>query len=443
MYSCTSCDHSAPRWFGRCPNCEAWGTVASAAAPTKSRGGISPIEVQGLSASHATPDRLRSGITELDRVLGGGLVPGSVVLLSGDPGIGKSTLVLQMIDGFQAAGHRALLVTAEESLDQVALRAARLGVNGPALRAAASSSLPAILEASAAEACDLLVLDSIQTVEDPAHGSAAGSVVQVRECAAALVRFAKATGTAVVMIGHVTKEGTVAGPRTLEHLVDAVMSLEGERTGTFRLLRGLKNRFGSCDEVGVFSMDEAGMNGVGDPSAMFLADRLPGTAGSAVFPGLEGIRPVLVEVQALVVPTTVPQPRRVAIGCDQKRLSLLLGIMTKINGPTLGNSDIFVAAAGGLQVKEPAADLSIGLALISSLSERPLPSSAVAVGELGLAGEVRRVPGIERRIAEAERLGFTTAVVPRGSAVKSGAVSVIEVSTLQQALDAVSARAVA
>lgn len=401
------------------------------------------IEVQGLSAAHATPARFRSGLAELDRVLGGGLVPGSVVLLSGDPGIGKSTLVLQMIQGFQAAGHRALLVTAEESLDQVALRAARLGLDGPSLRAAASSSLPAILETAATEGCEVLVIDSIQTIEDPVHGSAAGSVVQVRECAAALVRFAKATGTAVVMIGHVTKEGTVAGPRTLEHLVDAVMSLEGERTGTFRLLRGLKNRFGSCDEVGVFSMDEAGMKGVGDPSAMFLADRLPGTAGSAVFPGLEGIRPVLVEVQALVVATNAPQPRRVAIGCDQKRLSLLLGIMTKINGPTLANSDIFVASAGGLQVKEPAADLSIGLALISSLSERPLPSSVVAVGELGLAGEVRRVPGIERRIAEAERLGFTTAVVPKGSALKSRSIRTVEVSTLRQALDTMWAKAVA
>lgn len=396
-----------------------------------------------MSAARATPERLRSGITELDRVLGGGLVPGSVVLLSGDPGIGKSTLVLQLIGGFQAAGHRPLLVTAEESLDQVALRAARLGLDGPSLRAAASSSLPGILDTASTEGCDLLVIDSIQTVEDPVHGSAAGSVVQVRECAAALVRFAKATGTAVVMIGHVTKEGTVAGPRTLEHLVDAVMSLEGERTGTFRLLRGLKNRFGSCDEVGVFSMSETGMQGVGDPSAMFLADRLPGTAGSVVFPGLEGIRPVLVEVQALVVNTTAPQPRRVAIGCDQKRLSLLLGIMTKIGGSSLATSDIFVASAGGLQVKEPAADLAIGLALISSLSERPLPPSAVVVGELGLAGEVRRVPGIERRIGEAERLGFTTAVVPKGSAVKSRSVHVIEVGTLQAALDVMSARAVA
>lgn len=380
---------------------------------------------------------------ELDRVLGGGLVPGSVVLLSGDPGIGKSTLVLQMIGGLHKAGRRALLVTAEESLDQVALRARRLGIDGAGLRAAASSSLPAILETTTNEGCDLLVVDSIQTVEDPAHGSAAGSVVQVRECTAELVRFAKSTGTAVVLIGHVTKEGTVAGPRTLEHLVDAVLSLEGERTGSFRLLRGVKNRFGSCDEVGVFSMDEAGMKGVEDPSAMFLADRLPGIAGSAVFPGLEGIRPVLVEVQALVVGTTAPQPRRVAIGCDQRRLALLLGIMTKINGPQLATSDIFVAAAGGLQIKEPAADLSIGLALLSSWSERPLPPSTVAVGELGLAGEVRRVPGIERRIAEASRLGFTTAIVPRGSAVAAGPLRMVEVASLQQALDAMSEVSVA
>lgn len=230
----------------------------------------------------------------------------------------------------------------------------------------------------------------------------------------------------------------MAGPRTLEHLVDAVMSLEGERTGSFRLLRGVKNRFGSCDEVGVFSMDEEGLKGVEDPSAMFLADRLPGVAGSAVFPGLEGIRPVLVEVQALVVPTTAPQPRRVAIGCDQKRLALLLGIMTKVSGPQLGASDIFVAAAGGLQVKEPAADLSIGLALTSSLSERPLPPSTVAIGELGLAGEVRRVPGIERRIAEATRLGFTAAIVPRGSSIRTKSMRIVEVASLREALEAVS-----
>jgi len=438
LFTCTSCDHSAPRWFGRCPSCDRWGTVATAQpAPARAQGGL--LEVTGLAAGNGTPTRLRTGVAELDRVLGGGLVPGSVVLLSGDPGIGKSTLVLQMIGGVHNGGKRALLVTAEESLDQVALRARRLGIDGRKVRAAASSSLPAILDTATNESCDLLVVDSIQTVEDPAHGSVAGSVVQVRECAAGLVRFAKSTGTVVVLIGHVTKEGTVAGPRTLEHLVDAVLSLEGERTGSFRLLRGTKNRFGSCDEVGVFSMDEAGMRGVEDPSAMFLADRLPGVAGSAVFPGLEGIRPVLVEVQALVVGTTAPQPRRVAIGCDQRRLALLLGIMTKVNGPQLATSDIFVAAAGGLQVKEPAADLSIGLALISSWSEKPLPASTVAVGELGLAGEVRRVPGIERRIAEASRLGFTTAIVPRGSSVSSGSLRIVEVASLQHALDAMSA----
>lgn len=414
-----------------------------AASPGPARVSGTPLEVRGLPPGNGSMERLRTWVPELDRVLGGGLVPGSVVLLSGDPGIGKSTLVLQMIAGLRRGGKGALLITAEESLGQVGLRASRLGVDGSELRAAASSSLPAILETAADEGCDVLVVDSIQTIEDPAHGSAAGSVVQVRECAAALVRFAKSTGTAVMLIGHVTKEGTVAGPRTLEHLVDAVMSLEGERTGSFRLLRGVKNRFGSCDEVGVFAMDEAGLKGVQDPSAMFLADRLPGVAGSAVFPGLEGIRPVLVEVQALVVATTAPQPRRVAIGCDQRRLALLLGIMSKLSGPQLAGSDIFVAVAGGLQIKEPAADLSIGLALISSLRDDPLPSSTVAVGELGLAGEVRRVPGIERRIAEAERLGFTTALVPRGSGVSADRLHIIEVSSLHQALDAMTTAAAA
>lgn len=438
LYTCTSCDHSAPRWFGRCPGCEQWGTVASS-TPSTPGSDTPPLEVRGLAPDSERVERLGTGVPELDRVLGGGIVPGSVVLLSGDPGIGKSTLVLQMIDGFQHASGPALLVTAEESLDQVSLRARRLGVDGRSLRAAASASLPAIMNAARSERCDLLVVDSIQTIQDPIHGSAAGSVVQVRECAAELARFAKSTGTAVVLIGHVTKEGTVAGPRTLEHLVDAVMSLEGERTGSFRLLRGVKNRFGSCDEVGVFSMEERGLKAVEDPSAMFLADRLPGVAGSAVFPGMEGIRPVLVEVQALVVATTAPQPRRVAIGCDQRRLALLLGIITKVNGPQMAASDIFVAAAGGLQIKEPAADLAIGLALHSSSTGVPIPSTTVAVGELGLAGEVRRVPGIQRRIVEAERLGFTTALVPKGSSVTSDSLRVLEVASLPEAVAATAA----
>ena len=380
---------------------------------------------------------------ELDRVLGGGVVPGSVILLAGEPGIGKSTLMLQMIDGLTRNDVPTLLVTGEESLDQVALRALRVGSDPSGLRAAAATSLPPIIDTARAEATSVLVVDSVQTLQDPVHESAAGSVVQVRECTAALVRFAKATGTAVVLVGHVTKEGTVAGPRTLEHLVDVVLSLEGERTGTFRLLRGLKNRFGSCDEAGVFTMESTGLAGVEDPSSMFLADRLPGVAGSTVFPALEGARPVLIEIQALIAASNLPQPRRVAIGCDAKRLSLLIGVLSQRGLGKLADQDIFVAAAGGLQVREPAADLALCLSLLSSSSMRPIPHRTVAIGEVGLAGEVRRVPGIQRRIAEAQRLGFTDAVVPRGTRVEGNKMRLVEVRDVDEALAACSHTAAA
>jgi DNA repair protein RadA/Sms len=399
--------------------------------------------VERLDRGGAPRSRIRTGVGELDRVLGGGVVPGSVVLLSGDPGIGKSTLVLQMIDGVTRAGGSALLVTGEESLDQVSLRALRIGVAADRLNAAASSSLPDIVAAGGQARPSVLVVDSIQTLQDPAHDSAAGSVVQVRECAASLVRFAKASGVAVVLIGHVTKEGTVAGPRTLEHLVDAVISLEGERSGTFRLLRALKNRFGSCDETGVFTMTGDGLQGVEDPSAMFLADRLPGVAGSSVFPALEGARPVLIEVQALVTVTTLAQPRRVAIGCDARRLSLLIGVLAERALCRLGDKDVFVAAAGGSQIREPAGDLSICLSLLSAASKQPIHHKTLAVGEVGLAGEVRRVPGLQRRIAEAERLGFDKAIIPRGSRVTSNRLQVVEVAEVPEALRAASSLAAA
>lgn len=432
-YRCSACDHSAPRWFGRCPSCDAWGSAeekTSSGAITRSP---SSLQIEHLGRSGAPVDRVRTGVGELDRVLGGGLVPGSVVLLSGDPGIGKSTLVLQMVDGVTRAGGSALLITGEESLDQVSLRALRIGVAADGLRAAASSSLPAVVAAASEERPSVLVVDSIQTLQNPAHDSAAGSVLQVRECAASLVRFAKASGVAVVLIGHVTKEGTVAGPRTLEHLVDAVISLEGERSGTFRLLRALKNRFGSCDESGVFTMDENGLQGVEDPSAMFLADRLPGVPGSSVFPALEGARPVLIEIQALVTPSSFAQPRRVAIGCDARRLSLLIGVLAERDLCELGNRDVFVAAAGGSQIREPAGDLAICLSLLSASSKTPIHHDTLAVGEVGLAGEVRRVPGLQRRIAEAERLGFDRAIVPRGTGVTSRSLKIVEVAEVTQA----------
>jgi len=404
-YACLECGYAAPRWFGRCPDCGAWGGASTPQDP-----GVTAI-VGSLGSANEPPERFTTRVSELDRVLGGGLVPGAVVLIAGDPGIGKSTLVLQMLDGLRESGRRALLASGEESLAQVSLRARRLRVAGDDIRATATSSLDAVLEAARAERAQVLVVDSIQTLTGTGADGRAGSVTQVRVCTAALVRYAKETGTVVVLVGHVTKEGGVAGPKALEHIVDVVLLLEGERTGALRLLRATKNRFGSCDETGVFTMTEVRLEPVPDPSAMLLADRLPGATGSVVFPGLEGNRPVLVEIQALVCPTTLPQPRRVAIGVDARRLSLLTGILSQHSELALGQRDVFVAAAGGLAVREPAADLAIALALHSAATNVAIDPGVVAVGEVGLSGEIRRVPGVQRRLAEAARLGFAHAVV--------------------------------
>ena len=399
-------------------------------------GGAEVLEVTSLAAPGATPDRFSSGLSQVDRVLGGGVVPGGVVLLSGEPGIGKSTLVLQLIDGVLAQGRRSLLVTGEESVGQVSLRARRLGVPLDRFEVAVSSSLTAIVSASERMTPDLLVVDSIQTIQDPKLDQPAGSVTQVRECAAALVRHAKSSGTAVVLVGHVTKEGAVAGPKTLEHVVDAVVALEGERAGALRLLRASKNRFGSCEETGVFTMGQRGLEAVEDPSAMFLADRPSDVSGSVVFPGLEGTRPILVEIQALVSKSNLPQPRRVPLGVDARRLSLLIGVLHGRVQLVVDQHDVFVAAAGGLSVTEPGADLAVCLSLHSALRNVPIAGGVVAFGEVGLGGEVRRVPGGERRLAEAARLGFRTAVVPRGLRMGSP-IEVIEVADLSSALRAV------
>ena len=426
-FRCASCSHESPRWFGRCPQCGDWST-AETERPT-----AAPATSVGSLAAPAVPaPRTSSGNGEVDRVLGGGFVPGEILLLAGEPGVGKSTLVLQMLGGVAAGGTRVLLATGEESLSQVGLRAARLGIDGSSIAAIAESSLPAILGASAAEAPGLLVVDSIQTVEDPALDQPAGSIVQVRESAAALARHAKATQTVVVLVGHVTKEGTVAGPRTLEHLVDAVVSLEGDRSASLRLLRASKNRFGSCEETGVFVMERDGLAVVPDPSSMLLADRCPGVSGSIVFPGLEGSRPVLVELQALATSSDLAQPRRVALGIDARRLSMLTGVLEKA-GTRLSKRDLFASAAGGLAVKEPAADLALCLAIQSAVADVPVDERTVALGEVGLGGEVRRVPGTESRLAEAARLGFRRAIVPRHACVEERGIELLHVSSLRDA----------
>ena len=408
-YACGDCGFASPKWFGKCPDCGSWSTQ-------EIEGGSDSGGVEVLSLASGGPEapRIAAGVAEVDRVLSGGFVAGQVALLAGEPGIGKSTLVLQLIDGLIEAGRGALLVTGEESVPQVALRAERLGCRTASLRAAATTSVAAALAAARREKPDVLVVDSIQTLFDPELDAAPGSVTQVRGCAARLVAYAKETGVVVVIVGHVTKEGAVAGPKTLEHVVDTVLTIEGERTGALRLLRAVKNRFGSCEETGVFSMTGSGLEAVADPSSMLLADRGPdGAPGSIVFPRLEGKRPLLVEIQALVAPSALVQPRRVVMGLESARLSLLIGVLARRAGSALTTQDVFVSAAGGIAVREPAVDLALCLALVSAGSDVAIPRDVVAVGEVGLGGELRRVPSIERRLTEAARLGFRTAIVPR------------------------------
>lgn len=380
-----------------------------------------------------TLERLGTGSAEVDRTLGGGLVRGSVNLLAGEPGVGKSTLLLQVLSGIAAAAGRPLLVTAEESLDQVAGRAARLSLPCRTIDAIATSSVADALDAGRRRPVDVMVVDSIQAIKDPALDHGPGSLVQVRHCSAALIDLAKTSGTAVILVGHVTKDGGVAGPKALEHVVDSVLSLEGERTGSLRLLRALKNRFGSCEETGVFTMSPTGLLAVEDPSALLLADRLADVTGSVVFPSLQGTRSVLVEIQALVNRTTHVPPRRVALGLDQRRLSLLLAVLNKRSDVDLGAHEVFVAAAGGIRVAEPAADLSLALALRSAIDEVPVDGTVTAVGEIGLGGEIRRVPDLRRRLIEASRLGFKKALVPPRSDLGDIAMDIVEVSDVAAA----------
>lgn len=370
------------------------------------------LEVVSLAAACADAPRWATGITELDRVLGGGVVRGSAILLAGEPGIGKSTIVLQLLDSLAAAGSQVLLVSGEESPDQIAGRAARMSVDRADIQVATSTCLQDVLASCRAIEPHVVVIDSIQTLADDGLEQGAGSLAQVKHCATALVQHAKSSSTTFVLVGHITKDGGVAGPKALEHLVDVVLSLEGERSGALRLLRANKNRFGATDETGVFMMTGRGLDPVGDPSALLLADRRPGVPGSIVFPSVEGSRPVLVEVQALVDQAMPGQARRVAIGLDQRRLSLLTAVLSARAGVGLADHDVFVAAAGGLALREPAADLAVCLAMFSGATGLPLDDRTVAVGEIGLSGEVRRVPAMARRLSEARRLGFTSAFVP-------------------------------
>ena len=395
--------------------------------------GPDTLQIVTLDGQAEAPARRATGSAEVDRVLGGGLVTGSVILLAGEPGIGKSTLVLQLLNSLECD---SLLVTGEESVQQVGMRATRLGLKRDRLRVAPSTSLSAVVAAATSSPIDILVIDSIQTLRDEMLEGAPGSPTQVRGCATRLVELAKTTGVTVILVGHVTKEGAVAGPKALEHVVDAVVTLDGERTGRLRLLRTTKNRFGPCDETGVFVMSDGGLEAVPDPSALFLEDRHAGVPGSVVLPTIDGTRPLLVEVQAMVT-TDDQDGRRSAIGLDARRLSMLVGVLATRAEIAMGRRDVFVAVAGGLNVKEPAADLAMCLALHTARANVTLDPRTVAFGEVGLAGEVRRVHSIERRLAEAARMGFARAIVPRKGAADARGIEVIPVSDLREAFGAV------
>jgi DNA repair protein RadA/Sms len=449
-YVCQACGESFLRWEGQCRACSAWNSLVETVVrePRRATAGAAASGGAQATALRAVvePDvpRRAIGIRELDRVLGGGLVRGSVVLLGGEPGIGKSTLLLQAAAGITAdPGTTVLYATGEESAAQVRLRAARLGLlDGPpadGIRVVAEAEIGAIAEIARSELPDLLVVDSIQTSTVAELDGPAGSVGQVRESALRLMELAKGEGIAVVLVGHVTKDGSLAGPKTLEHLVDAVLSIEGERFASLRLVRASKNRFGSTEEVGVFEMGEAGLSEVADPARAFIAEHDGPAPGSVVAPTLEGSRPILVEVQALVAPGPLGSPRRTASGVDPNRVALLIAVLGRRAGIGLASHDVYINLAGGLAVGEPGLDLPIAIALASSLRDRPVVDRTVAIGEVGLLGELRTVAGLERRLREAARLGFRRAIVPRdtrgGALPAIAGMDVVAVGSLREAVE--------
>ena len=425
-FVCQSCGAITSKWAGRCEGCGAWNSITEEAVTTgpglaksstnkaSRAGGGKGLTFVDLEGSAEPPPRVASGIAEFDRVLGGGLVPGSALLLAGDPGIGKSTLLLQAAAALADAGRRVLYISGEEAIDQIRLRARRLGLRGSRLELAAGIDMREIAASlDAADDAALVVIDSIQTMWLDTIDSSPGTVSQVRGAAFELIRLAKGKSFAVVLVGHVTKEGAIAGPRVLEHMVDAVLYFEGDRGHQFRILRAVKNRFGATDEIGVFEMTDRGLAEVANPSALFLAERRGNISGSAVFAGMEGTRPVLVEIQCLLAPNPGGSPRRSTIGWDSGRLSMLLAVLETRCGLRLNATDVYLNVAGGLRVGEPAADLAVAAALASAATDQPTDPSMVFFGEVGLSGEVRQVAGAESRLKEAAKLGFEKACLPR------------------------------
>jgi DNA repair protein RadA/Sms len=445
-YRCSACGHQVAKWVGRCPECGEWGSVdevASAAFGGAGIGGGKSATIATVPSAPALPmsqidvshtAAFPTGIGELDRVLGTGVVPGSVILLAGEPGVGKSTLLLETVKRWALQGKRALYVTGEESAGQVRLRAERTGAVHDEIFLAAESDLGAVLGHAEAVMPSLMIVDSVQTMVAQNVDGVNGGVTQIRAVTTALTSLAKNSGIAVILVGHVTKDGTVAGPRSLEHLVDVVLSFEGDKHSTLRMVRGIKNRFGAADEVGCFEQRDDGIHEVTDPSGLFLHHRDIGVAGTAITVAMDGKRPLVGEVQALVSKSSLANPRRAVVGLDSSRVAMILAVCSARAHLPTHDQDVYVATVGGMKLTEPAADLSIALALSSILANRSLPGSMVAIGEIGLAGEVRRVAGVGKRVAEAKRLGFKHAIVPAGSLDLPKGIKITQVADLQTAM---------
>ncbi len=437
VFVCQECGATSIKWYGRCPSCGQWGSLVEEAVEKKTvklpATGEAPRPVTQIGVEET--ERILTGITELDGVLGGGLVPGSLVLLGGEPGIGKSTLLLQAAKAVADSAGQVLYVSGEESATQVGLRARRLYAMSDQLLLLSNNNLDEILQSARESHIRMMVVDSIQSVYQPELSAAPGSVSQVRQCGAAFLEYAKESNVVVLLVGHVTKEGTLAGPRVLEHMVDTVLYFEGERYNAFRLLRAAKNRFGSTNEIGVFEMRDDGLIPLLDPSSLFLSQRPLGAAGSVVTCAMQGTRPVLLEVQALVSPSPFGNPRRLASGLDYNRLLILIAVLEKKMGLHLSTQDVYVNIAGGMKVDDPTVDLAAAAAIVSSYKNLEVETSSIVLGEVGLTGEVRQIGQVERRLKEAAKFGFTTSVLPQGSfSADSCSVRVLEAATLAEAL---------
>ena len=440
-FFCRNCGHESPKWLGKCPSCSEWNTfseeeVRISALSSELRLNEPPVSIDMIEADEG--ERLKSGLAEMDRVLGGGIVPGSAVLVGGDPGIGKSTLLLQVLESLARKDLKVLYITGEESARQIKLRGKRIGASSKNLLVMVEIALENILKEIKVNSPVTVVIDSVQTIYSSALSSAPGSVGQVREAAERLIVSAKKSGIPIFLIGHVTKDGSIAGPKVLEHMVDTVLYFEGDSGHSYRIIRSIKNRYGPANEIGVFEMRDSGLKEVANPSEFFLSERPEGVPGSVVVPSLEGTRPILVEVQSLVSATSFGMPRRTAIGVDHNRVALLVAVLDKVCGLHLGNHDIYINVAGGVKVDEPAVDLGITAAIASSFLDRCIDPHTVVFGEVGLTGEVRGISQMELRIKEAARMGFKRCILPKTSArnlPKSGDMTLVQVGQLRELLD--------